>query len=252
MKTIVILQVRLGSSRLPGKAMYPLDGDPTLVHELRRIVTAPQFDPKEVLVATTDRPRDDTVEWVAEQFGAMVYRGAEDDVLGRIYRAANAVGADGVVRVTADNPLVEPAVLTHLSDLLQNPGVDYVSNKLDGTFPIGLGADAFTVQALQRANDTVSDGYYREHAGAYFRDSLDRFRWDNVSAVDVFDETLIKDVPDFSDLRLTMDVADDYQLLSQVYDKVQYDYILETATAIRYISDTDLRVVNADVVQDVP
>ncbi|WP_280537341.1 NTP transferase domain-containing protein [Halopenitus sp. POP-27] len=252
MDIIVILQVRLGSSRLPGKAMYPLDGDPALIHELRRIVAASRFDPEDVLVATTDRPCDDTVEWVAKKFGATVYRGTENDVLGRIYRAADAAGADGVVRVTADNPLVEPAVLTHLSDLLQNCDVEYVSNKLDGTFPIGLGASAFTLQALQRANDTVSDDYYREHAGAYFRDSLDRLRWEDISAIDIFNETLINDVPNFSSLRLTMDVADDYRLFSQVYNEVQYDYILDAATAINYISDTDLRVVNENVVQDVP
>jgi len=75
MKLIAVLQVRLGSSRLPGKAMFPLDGDPALIHELRRIVTASPFDPEDVVVATTDRSRDDTVEWVAETFGASVYRG---------------------------------------------------------------------------------------------------------------------------------------------------------------------------------
>jgi spore coat polysaccharide biosynthesis protein SpsF len=231
--------------------MFPLDSDPALIHELRRIVTASPFDPEDVVVATTDRSRDDTVEWVAETFGASVYRGSEDDVLGRVYRAADAAGADGVIRVTGDNPLVEPAVLTRLAELLRNHDLDYVSNKLNGTFPLGLGASAFTVQALQRADTTVSEDHYREHMGAYFRDSLDRFQWADISAVDVFDETLIDDVPDFSALRLTMDEADDYRLLSRIYDEIQYDQILDTATAISYISDADLRTINATVVQDV-
>lgn len=251
MKLVVVLQVRLGSSRLPGKAMYPLNGDSALVHELRRIVAAPSFDPEDVVVATTDHPRNDTVQWVAEEFGAAVYRGSEDDVLGRLHRAVDAARADGVVRVTGDNPLVDPAVVTSLAERLRSREVDYVSNKLDGTFPVGLGASAFTGRALERAADTVTDEYYREHAGAYFRDSLDRLRWADVTATDVFDEALLDAVPEFSELRLTMDEAADYRLLAQLYDAVPYDHVLDTATAIRHVIDADLRAINTDVVQDV-
>jgi spore coat polysaccharide biosynthesis protein SpsF (cytidylyltransferase family) len=249
MDATVVLQARMGSSRLPGKAMLPLDGDPTLVREIRRIGTASSFDREDVVVATTNCPCDDVIDWTANRVGARVYRGPETDVLGRIHAAIEASGADVVVRATGDNPLVDPRLIDELVRTIRTADVDYVSNKVEGTFPTGLGASAFTSRAISRAAETVEDDIYREHMGKYFRDNLNRITWTNVTAREVFDDTLLDEVPDLPNLRLTMDEPADYRLLSRVFDEVPYDDVLDTETAIRYIVAHDLQAINADVTQ---
>lgn len=249
MDVTVGLQARMRSSRLPGKAMLPLDGESTLVREIRRIGTASSFDREDVVVATSTRPCDDVIDWAATRVGARVHRGPEADVLGRIHAAVEESGADVVVRVTGDNPLVDPRLLDELVRTIRRADVDYVTNKVEGTFPTGLGASAFTLRAVSRTAERVEDDPYREHMGKYFRDNLDRIAWTNVTAREVFDDTFLDAIFELPNLRLTMDEPADYRLLSRVFDEASYDDILDTETAIRHIVEHDLQAINADVTQ---
>lgn len=251
MDVIVVLQVRMGSSRLPGKAMLPLDGEPALVHEIRRAAAAGAVDRPDVVVATSDRPRDDIIELTAERAGATVYRGPEDNVIGRVGDAVASVGADAAVRLCGDNTLVDSRLVDRLVETLQDRGVDYASTKFERTFPVGHNADAFTAETIATAAADAADDYHREHVAQYFKDKRDRFAWANVTADQVFDPSLIESAPEFPRLRLTMDEADDYALLSRVYESVPYDEVLDTPAAIRYVVEEGLRGVNAEVTQQV-
>jgi spore coat polysaccharide biosynthesis protein SpsF len=251
MNGVVVLQVRMGSSRLPGKAMLPLDGEPALVHEIRRAASADSIDVSDVVVATSTESRDDILALTAERVGATVYRGTESDVLGRVHEAVEAVGADAAVRLCGDNTLVDPHLVEVLFETLDRDGVDYVSTKFERTFPVGHNADAFTADAIARAADRAEDEYHREHVAQYFKDEPSWLERRNVTADEVFERSLRERVPDLTGLRLTMDECDDYELLRRVYDGVPFDDVLDTGDAIRYVLDNDLQSVNADVDQAV-
>jgi spore coat polysaccharide biosynthesis protein SpsF len=251
MNRVVILQVRMGSSRLPGKAMLPLAGEPALAHEIRRAATADPIDVSDVVVATSTRPRDDVLKVTAERTGATVYRGSESDVLGRVRGAVESVDADAAVRLCGDNTLIDPRLVEVLFETLDEESVDYVSTKFERTFPIGHNADAFTADAIARAADRAVQACYREHIARYFKDEPERIDWHNVTADEVFDPELRKAVPGFTDLRLTMDECDDYELLRQIHDGVAFEEVLDTGEAIRYVLENDLRSINDDVTQEV-
>jgi len=250
MDTVVVLQARMGSTRLPGKAMLPLGGDPTIVQEIKRIDQSTQFDREDVLVATSERPQDDILEWAATRVGAKVYRGSESDVLGRINEAIEYSGADSIVRITADNPIYDPTLVDLLLETLQTENIDFISNKLSDSFPVGLGASAFTHDAIARVDKSVSDDHYREHMGKYFRDNRCDFAWSSVGASDLYEEGFLEEVPTFSDLRLTMDVLADYRLFSRVFKTASFEGILSTRQAVKHIVKNDLQKLNADVSQE--
>ncbi|AUV81812.1 hypothetical protein C2R22_09265 [Salinigranum rubrum] len=104
MNVVAVIQARMGSSRLPGKVMLPLDGRHVLEHVVRRTAAATSID--EVVVATSENGADDIIARYAERAGATVFRGSETDVLDRMYHAAKGAEADVVVRITADCPLI--------------------------------------------------------------------------------------------------------------------------------------------------
>jgi len=251
MNPIVVLQVRMGSSRLPGKAMLPLAGEPALVHEIRRAASADPVAVSDVVVATSRRSRDDILAVTAERVGATVYRGSESDVLGRVREAVESVDADVAVRLCGDNTLIDPRLVDVLFETIEGESVDYASTKFERTFPVGHNADAFTADALARAADRAEDDHYREHVAQYFTDEPAWLEWRGVTADEVFDRSLRDRVPDLTELRLTMDECDDYELLRQVYDGVPFEGVLDTSDAIRYLLDHDLQSVNADVEQAV-
>lgn len=251
MNSIVVIQARMGSSRLPGKAMLPLDGTPAIVHEINRAAHVDGVDRKDVVVATSEKPRDDILEFTAREAGATVYRGSEANVIGRIANAVEDAGADIAVRMCGDNTLIDPRLLGTLLHRVRDDEISYASSKFEHTFPIGHNADAFTRDMIVRAAADADSEYHMEHVAQYFKDHRDEIPSTNVTADEVFGSEFLKSVPSFPELRLTLDEADDYRLLEHVYDQVAYDNALDTEDAIRYITDSGLRKVNIDVKQQV-
>jgi spore coat polysaccharide biosynthesis protein SpsF len=245
MKFVAVIQARIGSSRLPGKVMYPLNGRPALVQEIERTAAVSGLDRERVVVATSDASRDDVVARVASDAGASVFRGSETDVLRRIAGAVSAEGADAAVRVCGDNALIAPALLEGLRGRLADKDNEYVTSRFEHTFPVGHNADAFTRETIQQAVDDAETSAHREHLGKYFAERRDHYRWENVVASDVFEQEFLDGIPMFNMLRVTMDYPEDYELLSRLYREVQYEEVLDTRAAIRYILDADLRGINA-------
>jgi glutamate-1-semialdehyde 2,1-aminomutase/spore coat polysaccharide biosynthesis protein SpsF len=166
MTTIAIIQARMTSSRLPGKVLADIAGRPMLAHVVER--TGQAFRVDRVVVATSDKPSDDPIARFCAEREVLCYRGDEQDVLDRFYRAAQAFGADLVVRITADCPLIDPAVVDRVVEALA-PGVDYVSNCLRTTFPDGLDVEAFRFTALEHAWKLAKRPAEREHVTPYLR-----------------------------------------------------------------------------------
>lgn len=251
MEEIVVIQARMGSSRLPGKAMLPLDGTPAIVHEINRAAQVDGINRTDVVVATSQKPSDDILECTAEEAGATVYRGSESNVIGRIANAVEYAQADIAVRMCGDNTLISPHLLMTLLRRVRNGEISYASTKFERTFPIGHNADAFTREQIVRAAANVESEYHMQHVAQYFKDHREEIPVTNVAANEIFPTELIELPPSFPELRLTLDEADDYRLLKRLYDEVSYDDVLDTADAIRHVVGESLYQINCDVEQEV-
>ena len=251
MDAIVVIQARMGSSRLPGKAVVPLDGTPALEHEINRAASIREIGREDVVVATSHYSRDDIIEIVAKDAGAAVYRGSEENVIGRVASAVNKVGADLAVRLCGDNTMIDPGLPEKLLEKVQQDEVRYASSKFKHTFPIGHNADAFTHDMIVHAAQNTDSEYHREHIAQYFKDHRDTISSVNVTAKEIFGREFVKSIPALPQLRLTLDEADDYRLLSRVYEGVDFERIIDTKDAIKYILDNNLHNINDDVEQQV-
>jgi glutamate-1-semialdehyde aminotransferase/spore coat polysaccharide biosynthesis protein SpsF (cytidylyltransferase family) len=175
---VAIVQARMRSSRLPGKTIADVAGRPLLSHVVERVQSASRVD--KVVVATTDQCADDPIAALCQIEGIQCFRGSEDDVLDRFYQAAQANGADIVVRITADCPLIDPAVIDKVIARFQVGDCDYVSNTLRYTYPDGLDTEVFSFAALERTWREGKKPSEREHVTPYLRTG--KFRVANVES----------------------------------------------------------------------
>ncbi|WP_148219491.1 cytidylyltransferase domain-containing protein [Azospirillum sp. B510] len=177
-RIIAISQARMTSTRLPGKVLLPAAGRPLLAHHLERLSRTPGLDG--VVLATTVNAADDAVADCARALDVTVFRGDEQDVLGRFAGAAALAGADLVVRVTADCPLIDPALVGRLIAAFhdshrQGQPLDHLS--IDSTrYPRGLDAEIVPRRLLDEAAANATDPAEREHVTPYIYRRPDRFR----------------------------------------------------------------------------
>ena len=204
---IAIVQARMGSTRLPGKVMMDLIGKPMLVHELSRISRSKQIS--SLVVATTTSPSDDCIIDLCEEQDWHYFRGSEPDVLDRYYHCAKKFGADIIIRLTADCPLIEPTIIDRVVGefIHKSPNVDYVSNIIpQRTFPQGLDTEVMSFSALERSWIEDTNPALREHVTQYILRNPDKFK---VAGV-------MNDC-DVSNLRWTVDTKEDFQLVNEIY-----------------------------------
>lgn len=175
LKTVTLVQARMGSSRLPGKMMMELCGFPVLHWVLYRVKQARSL--AEVVLATTRHGQDDALAEVARSLEVGVFRGSEADVLGRFRDAARELEAEVVVRVCADNPFIAPEELDRLVDCYRrrrqgggDPRRLYAFNHLttmNNDYPDGLGAEIFSVELLETLDRRAREPSEREHVTTY-------------------------------------------------------------------------------------
>jgi len=201
---VAILQARMGSTRLPGKVLKDLDGETVLARVLTRVKRAAAIG--EVLVATSDEPGDDVIVTECTRLDTRVFRGDENDVLDRYYRAAQFSKAEIVVRITADCPLIDPQITDKTINEFIKERPDYASNALIRTYPRGLDTEVFSFQALECAWREASESYQRAHVTPYIYQHPERFK---VLAV--------QGEKDYSGLRWTLDTDEDLEFLRAVY-----------------------------------
>lgn len=226
---VAIIQARMSSSRLPGKVLLDLAGQPMLMWVVERVRLANLVS--NTVVATTTDPADDTIANFCNSREIPCFRGSLPDVLDRYYRAAQAFHAEHIVRITGDCPLIDPqlidtAIMALVGDKERDiPGCDFIANRLPPpwkrTYPIGLDTEACTMSALARAWREAGQSFQREHVMPYFYDdipgssaqlelSLPLTRIDTPRG---FHIGLLNTDRDFGALRWTVDTAVDLQLL---------------------------------------
>lgn len=217
-KVGAIIQARLGSERLPNKALLPLPfggGPALLAHVVNR--AKPVTGVHEVIVATTMRTTDEAIYSFCMANNHNCYRGSEDDVLDRFVKAAEMYQLDVVVRLTGDNPFISPETIESVVQQHIQGEVDY---SITEGLPLGTNIEVISYTALERAAKEATEQADREHVTPYIRrNSSFKKQTLNYSSV-------------IKDLRLTVDYPSDYALASLIYNKLYKEDSLFTLKAI--------------------
>jgi spore coat polysaccharide biosynthesis protein SpsF len=204
---LAVVQARMSSTRLPGKVLADVGGEPMLAFLLRRLERTPSVG--RIVVATSDVASDDPVAEAARAAGAEVHRGSLTDVLSRFVGAAR--GHDGpIVRITADCPLTDPAVVEGVLERFRTtPGAMYASNVEERTFPDGLDVEVFSPEALALADRLATDPADREHVTTLMRRHPDRFPSASLAGP-----------PRLGHLRWTVDNPDDLEFVRAIVTRL--------------------------------
>lgn len=204
MKTVAVVQARMASTRLPNKVMSLATGVPLIELLLGRLSLAESLT--QIVIATSTDSRDDELVKHVELLGYPVFRGSEDDVLDRYYQTATMFGADVIVRITGDCPLIDPTIVDATVQLFTESGVDYASNSSPPTYPDGLDTEVFTMSSLGIAHAEATTTAQREHVTPFIRES-GQFRTVNLKCAN-----------NFSHLRWTVDEPEDLEVVRDVFE----------------------------------
>lgn len=213
MNIIAIIQARMGSSRLPGKALKELIGEPMLVHIHNRVSRCNLIN--DIVIATTDLKKDDVIVELCQKNDWLFYRGSENDVLDRYYQAAKAFQGDIITRITSDCPIIDPSIIDMvLQKFIGSSKLpDYASNIFPRrTFPQGLDTEVMSYRALEKAWKEDDNPAFREHVTQYILKNVPRF-----------DIISIAHEVDLSYHRWTVDTPADFTLINVIYEHFGHD-----------------------------
>ncbi|VXB47184.1 Spore coat polysaccharide biosynthesis protein F, CMP-KDO synthetase [Exiguobacterium sp. 8H] len=243
MKTVAIIQARMGSTRLPGKVLMKLQGRTVLDHVIARVKQAKLID--EIIVATTTLSEDDVLSEEAKRYGVRVYRGSSDNVLSRYYEAAMEAEAEVVIRITSDCPLIDPFIIDHVIQQYRDTTNHLVTNvgtkPSERTFPRGLDVEVFSFESLFDAYHHATKDYEQEHVTPLIYEQHQH----NVSCYD--NET------NYSQHRWTLDTPEDLKLISEIYSRLykgEHDFYLEDIIRL-FKEDPQLIEINKHIEQKV-
>lgn len=215
-KIIGIIQARMGSTRLPGKSMLPLLGEPLLYRFIERVLRCKQID--QIVLATTEKEEDDCLCDVANKLGVESFRGSETDLIKRFYDCAVKYGADIVVRFCADNPLVEPEevdrlIEKYLSDNQKGWLYSNTHNIDFNGYPDGLGCEIYDINLLKWVDKEIEGSDNREHPHKHF-----------------YDNGLVRTIKcpyhlkGYSDLKLDVNTRKEYEFIRDIYDSIGHNF----------------------------
>lgn len=202
---LAVLQARVSSTRLPGKVLKPILGQPMIMRQIERVMRSRLID--RLVVATSKERTDDALEQACAMHDVNCFRGSLDDVLERFYQASATYNPEYVVRLTGDCPLADPEIIDLVITHCREGGYDYVSSALEPTFPDGLDAEVFRFTALMTAWREASLPSQREHVTPFIYQNPERFRIGS-----------IKGSEDLSHLRWTVDEPADFDLITRIYE----------------------------------
>lgn len=205
MKTVIIVQARMTSTRLPGKVLKKVLDKPLLEYQIERLLRVKMAD--EIVIATTINDTDLPIIELCNRLSVPFFRGSEEDVLSRYYKAALSYKADIIVRVTSDCPIVDPQVIDKVIQFYVEhyPKYDYVSNCLERTYPRGMDTEVFSFKVLDDAFKEATIQSDREHVTPFIYRQPHRYRLANVISSE-----------NQSQYRWTVDTSEDYQLIKKI------------------------------------
>ena len=233
MKVLTIVQARTGSTRLPEKVLMNIQGKSILEHIIDFLKHSKLTD--KIIIATTNLPSDDKIEEIAKKTNVDCYRGSAENPLERYYECAKLFGGDLIVRVTADNPLIDPTLVDRTIQVCKETNCDYASNMLHQTYPLGYLVEALTFTTLKKIYENQKDPLSREHITYHIRQNPNLYN--------------IKEVFAPSDLarpnwRVTVDYIEDFNLVSEIFAR-----LYKPNSFIKYESVVELLDKNKDLLK---
>jgi len=222
-KVAAIIQGRMASSRLPGKILADIEGQPMLQRVFIRTSRAASVS--ETVFATSTDSTDDAVAEYCDFGSIPCTRGSQFDVLDRVFQAASQLKADVIVRITADCPLIDPTLIDEIIHILLDGGYDFVCNRLPPpwkrSYPIGLDVEACTFRALQQAWKKAGEPQHREHVMPFLYEGVELVRQGRTLETGIspraYKIALLHHTTDFGDYRWTVDTWQDLEFIRQVY-----------------------------------
>lgn len=235
---MAIIQARMGSSRLPGKVLKELAGEPVLWHVIHRVKRSKMID--EVVVATSFLEEDMEIVKYCAVMGIRIFVGSDEDVLDRYYQAARLLKPKNVVRITADCPLHDADVIDSIIEKHIREDNDYTSNTMEETFPDGLDCEVMKFSVLEEAWKMARLLSEREHVTQYIIKSNKYKKGSLVSSVNRANE------------RWTLDTKQDYEFISRVFDELYLDNKEFGADAIYTLLEQkpEIRKMNEGIVRN--
>lgn len=207
MKIVVAIQARMGSKRLSDKMLIKINGQTILDHVIERALRAKEID--QVVLATTDLPKDDVLELIAKKWGIGCFRGSESDVLGRLYQTAVAFDADALLRITGDSPLTDPALMDKMAREYRklNGKIVFLSTCLPPTFPEGFSKEIVARSVLVELDKNLKEAADRETFMIHISRQPEKYP-----------RYVLKSDKDYSHIRLTLDYPEDLELIQKIFE----------------------------------
>lgn len=238
-KIVGIIQAHMSSTRLPGKIMKDICGQPELYRMLERVKKSILLD--EIVVATSDLPCDDLIIEKCKEWGVSTFRGSDSDVLARYYGAAKMYPADIYVRMTSDCPLLDARYIDGTIGYFLKNDFRYVNNgtaKIPGTFPLGMGCEVFTAELLEEAFQNATEHFEHEH--------VTPFMYLRQKSIGVYSYK-----ENVYHLRITLDTPEDYEVITAVYNALykegNYFTLEETIDFLK--THPEIAAINSEVHQ---
>lgn len=207
MKIGVIIQARMGSTRLPGKIMKKIEQKTVLEYVISSLEKSKFI--QEIIIATTKNKEDDVIEDKVKKLGKKIYRGSQDNVLERYTFAARENNLDVIIRITSDCPLIEVDVVDDIISEFLDKKPDYISNTIKRTYPRGMDCEVFSIYALEKAYRYANSDSDKEHVTPYIHENPDIFEIRNYCGEE-----------DYSKYRITVDVEEDFEVISFIIKEI--------------------------------
>ncbi|MDD5699627.1 MAG: glycosyltransferase family protein [Candidatus Nanoarchaeia archaeon] len=248
-KTGIIIQARMGATRLPNKVMKDLGGKPELEQVFDRCKMA---DVNEVIIATSDNKENDIIEEFCRERGINCFRGSEEDVLDRFYKTALEYGLDIIIRITGDCPLISPEVINKAIKEFNEGNADYLSNAAKRSYPRGLDVEIFSFKTLEAVHQLAKEEPEREHVTAFIYNNPETFRIGHLTADDWIKHP---------EIRLCLDTQEDLDLLTIIYNSLKVtkttpireviNFLLEHPELIKINNKSEIEQLNKNRIEGV-
>lgn len=240
MRISAVIVSRMGSSRLPGKALREAMGKPLLQHLIERVKQSKAIE--DVVIATTINKEDKVILELAKRCSINSFAGSENDVLDRVTSAARSVNADVIVQINGDRPLIDPSVIDYIVERYLDEKPDFACNNLKPTFPRGQVVEVFKLDLLEKIANSNKDPFIKEHVTLAFYENPDRYKVLNVEAPAEWH---------MPDLRLCLDTREDLELITRIceelYPKNPYFGLKEIISLVK--ANPELKEINKSIKQ---
>ena len=208
MKVPAIIFSRMGSSRLPGKALRHIAGEPLIKRVINRVSKVKNLST--IVVATSNSKTDDRLTQYIQSLNIEVFRGAAHDVLNRAVSCASYLGVDKFVRINGDSPFIDPELLEKGIDMWGDPNLDLISNVFPRTYPVGMSVEIIKTDSLKKILGLTADSCDREHITRFFYKNPEKFRILNFES----------GRPDLRKVRLAVDTKEDLERINWLFKEL--------------------------------